>query len=78
MGSVLALTGNGSFGLSGDTTSCTPTIQSDPNNLSEIRLTGNGSDTFNGILYAPSGSLVLTGNGSTSAPPVSAAFWWRC
>src|SRR5262249_16296664 len=63
-GGGVALTGNGTFGLTGNTESCAPTIQADPNNVADIRLTGNGSDTFAGTLYAPSGSLVLTGNGS--------------
>jgi RHS repeat-associated protein len=65
-GAGLSLTGNGSFALSGPTNGCLPvTIESDPNNTSTISITGNGSDALTGIIYAPSGAAVLTGNGST-------------
>src|SRR5581483_3049869 len=48
--------------------SCLPlAVYSDPNNTSTISLTGNGSDTLSGVVYAPSGQAVLTGNGSTFA-----------
>ena len=65
-GAGISLTGNGTFRLAGPTAGCLPlAIQSDPNNTSTISLTGNASDTLTGIIYAPSGSVTLTGNGST-------------
>jgi RHS repeat-associated protein len=65
-GATLALTGNGAFHLSGPSTGCLPlAIYSDPNNASDIDVTGNGSDSLAGSVYAPSGSVILTSNGST-------------
>jgi hypothetical protein len=65
-GAGISLTGNGAFHLTGPTSGCLPmTIFADPKNTSTISLTGNAGDSLGGIIYAPSGSTVLTGNGST-------------
>jgi RHS repeat-associated protein len=53
------------FGLTGPAGNCLPlAIQADPNNVTTIKLTGGSNDTMSGIVYARSGSLVLTGSGS--------------
>jgi sugar lactone lactonase YvrE len=65
-GAGISLTGNGAFHLTGPTSGCLPmTIFADPKNVATISLTGNAGDSLGGIIYAPSGSTTLTGNGST-------------
>ena len=64
-GASVSLAGNGKFNLGGPTSGCLPlTIFSDPNNTSAISLSGNGSDALSGIVYARSGAVALSGNGS--------------
>ncbi len=64
-GASLNLTGGGSLNLAGPTENCTPVaVFADRNNNTKISLTGGGSEALNGIIYAQSGELALTGNGS--------------
>ena len=68
-GAALSLTGNGTFHLTGPPTGCLSLpIFSDRNKSSTISITGNGSDSLGGVVYAPSGAVVLSGNGSFVVP----------
>ena len=65
-GASLLLTGNGALHLSGPTEKCSPiAIFADRNSTASIGLTGNGYQSVGGIVYAKSGTVNLTGNGST-------------
>jgi RHS repeat-associated protein len=67
-GASLSLTGKGSLKLSGSTEECAPVaIFSDRNSTAPLSLTGDGNQSVDGMIYAKSGALTLTGNGSTFA-----------
>jgi len=68
-GASASLTGNGLMMLTASALSCPPVaIFSDPNNTSTISISGNGNDTLSGAIYAKSGTLDLSGNGSSFQP----------
>lgn len=67
-GASLTLTGSGSLDLTGPSDKCSPVaIFADRNNASQITLTGGANQILDGIVYAKSGALTLTGRGSALA-----------
>ena len=65
-GATLTLTGSGPMSFTGPEEGCSPvTIFSDRNSTAPLTITGSGSQTLNGVIYAASGALALTGSGGT-------------
>jgi RHS repeat-associated protein len=65
-GATLALTGSGPMDFTGPEAGCSPVaVFSDRNSTAPLAITGSGSQILNGVIYAKSGSLALTGSGGT-------------
>ncbi len=65
-GAALTLTGSGPMNFTGPEAGCSPvSVFSDRNSTAPLTITGSGSQILNGVIYAKSGSLALTGSGGT-------------
>jgi RHS repeat-associated protein len=65
-GATLSLTGSGAMNFTAPEAGCSPVaVFSDRNSTAPLAITGSSSQTLNGVIYAKSGSLALTGSGGT-------------
>jgi RHS repeat-associated protein len=65
-GATLTLTGSGPINFTAPEDTCSPVaVFSDRNSTAPLAITGSGSQTLDGVLYAKSGALALTGSGGT-------------
>ncbi len=65
-GALLTLTGSGPVNFTGPEEGCSPvSIFADRNSTASLSITGSSNQALDGVIYAKSGSLNLTGSGST-------------
>ncbi len=65
-GASLTLTGSGPLKFTGPEEGCSPvSVFADRNSTAALSITGSASQTLDGVIYAKSGSLTVTGSGST-------------